>query len=276
MTRIAIGDIQGCYDELRTLLQRVQFSADRDRIWFVGDLVNRGPKSLETLRFVRDLGDNAIVVLGNHDLHLLAVAYGTSRKEKSGDTLDDILHAPDREKLMEWLLNRPLMHYDAERKDLLVHGGLVPPWTVEKALSLAREVESALRGDPRTVFDKMYGNQPDEWSESLQGIDRLRYAINVFTRMRVCTAEGKIDLKMKGSPAKARPPFRPWFEFDQRRSRDARIVFGHWSALGYLNAHGVVALDTGCVWGGALTAFDLDREREPIRLDCKEYQSADD
>jgi bis(5'-nucleosyl)-tetraphosphatase (symmetrical) len=276
MTRFAIGDIQGCCAELRTLLERIHFSADRDQVWFVGDLVNRGPQSLETLRLVRDLGDNAVVVLGNHDLHLLALACGGQERLKSGDTLNEILQAPDRDALVEWLIQRPLVHFDADRRDLLVHGGVVPPWTVETALGLAREVESALRRDPRALFEHMYGNQPDQWSESLEGYDRLRFAINVFTRMRMCTAEGRIDLKMKGSPANARPPFRPWFEFEERRSRDVRIVFGHWSALGFLNAHGVLALDTGCVWGGALTAYDLDQGREPISVPCREYQPVSD
>jgi bis(5'-nucleosyl)-tetraphosphatase (symmetrical) len=154
----------------------------------------------------------------------------------------------------------------------MIHGALIPQWTVPQVLKLSREVESALTNDARSLFDQMYGNQPDEWDESLKGMDRLRFVINVLTRVRVCTAEGKIDVKMKGGPGKARPPFQPWFEFENRRTRDARVIFGHWSALGFHKAHGVVALDTGCVWGGALTAYDLDSEREPISLDCKGYQ----
>jgi bis(5'-nucleosyl)-tetraphosphatase (symmetrical) len=276
MTRYAIGDIQGCYDELRTLLQRIRFSADRDQLWFVGDLVNRGPKSLETLRFVRDLGDNAITVLGNHDLHLLALALGGRDKPKSGDTLNPVLEAPDRDQLIEWLLHRPLAHHAASQRDLLLHAALIPPWTVDTALTLAREVQKVLRDDPRKLFQNMYGNSPDEWSDSLKGMDRLRFTINVFTRMRVCTAEGRIDLKMKGGPNKAKAPFRPWFEFDQRKSRETRLIFGHWSALGFVNDHGVVGLDTGCVWGNALTAFDLDDERAPISLKCAGYQDVSD
>jgi len=272
MTRYAVGDIQGCYDELQTLLQRIRFSADRDQLWLVGDLVNRGPKSLETLRFVKSLGDNAITVLGNHDLHLLALALGKREKTKAGDTLNEILRAPDRDELVEWLLRRPLAFYDERKRDLLLHAALIPPWNVSTALSLAGEVEKALRDDPHKLFENMYGNSPDEWSESLKGADRLRFTINVLTRARVCTAEGRIDLKMKGSPTKAKPPFRPWFEFEQRKSRETRVIFGHWSALGYVNAHGVVGLDSGCVWGGALTAFDLDNEREPISLRCAGYQ----
>lgn len=274
MTRYAVGDVQGCYDELRTLLARVQFSADRDRVWLVGDLVNRGPRSLETLRFVRALGDSAVVVLGNHDLHLLAVAFGSRRKRKS-DTIDDVLDAKDRDALLEWLLTRPLAHFEAATGDLLVHAGLVPQWNAETALALAREVESALRKDPRKLFDHMYGDEPNRWSESLTGVERLRFAINVLTRLRVCTIEGRVDLKMKGKPD-GDTLYRPWFEIESRHSRDVRIVFGHWSALGLVLAPGLVGLDSGCVWGNALTAFDLDSDRPPISLPCSGYQSPDE
>ncbi len=278
MTRYAIGDVQGCYDELRTLVGHLNFSADRDRIWFVGDLVNRGPRSIDVLRYVRSLGDNAIVVLGNHDLHLLAVAFGSRRKRKS-DTVDDVLEADDRDSLLEWLITRPLLHFDASRRDLLVHAGLVPQWTAQIAVELAREVEAALRKDPLAVFEHMYGDEPNRWSESLTGTDRLRFAINAFTRLRVCTAEGQVDLKMKGKAPEARdaaqPHFRPWFDIEGRRSRDVRVVFGHWSALGLVLKPGVVGLDTGCVWGSSLTAFDLDTERAPLSVPCGGYQSPD-
>ena len=282
MTRYAVGDVQGCHDELRTLIARIKFSADRDRLWFVGDLVNRGPRSLETLRFVRSLSDNAVVVLGNHDLHLLAVACGSRRKRKS-DTLDEILAAPDRDALLEWLITRPLLHFDAARRDLLVHAGLVPQWNAEIAVSLAREVETALREDPRKVFEHMYGDEPERWSESLTGNDRLRFTINVLTRLRVCTTQGKIDLRMKGKPQETHKEtsgeeaarYRPWFEIEARRSRDVRIVFGHWSALGLVLEPGVVGLDTGCVWGNALTAYDLDEQRPPISIPCGGYLSPD-
>ena len=276
MTRYAVGDVQGCYDELRALLTHMSFSVDRDQIWFVGDLVNRGPRSLETLRFVRDLGDNAVVVLGNHDLHLLAVAFGSRRKRKS-DTLDEVLEADDRDRLLEWLVSRPLLHFDATRRDLLVHAGLVPQWSAETALSLAREVETSLRKDPQEVFDHMYGDEPNRWSESLTGADRVRFAINAFTRLRVCTAQGKIDLRMKGKPpdaaGEAEARYRPWFEIESRCSRDVRIVFGHWSALGLVLEPGVIGLDTGCVWGNALTAYDLDTDRAPIAIACGGYLS---
>jgi bis(5'-nucleosyl)-tetraphosphatase (symmetrical) len=275
VARFAIGDVQGCCDELRALIERIGFSADRDELWFVGDLVNRGPKSLETLRFVHSLRDNSVVVLGNHDLHLLALVYGNAEKHKSSDTLADVLAAPDRDELLEWLLQLPLAHFDADHNDLLVHGGIIPQWTVGTTLALAREVETVLRADPRSLFEQMYGNRPDQWSESLSGTDRLRFTINVLTRMRVCTEDGRIDLKMKGGPEKARPPFRPWFEFEQRKSRHARVIFGHWSALGYVNAHSVIGLDTGCVWGGALTALDLDSDHPPVTLSCSGYRSPD-
>ncbi len=254
MSRHAIGDVQGCYDELRALLDRIGFSADRDRLWFVGDLVNRGPKSLEALRLVRSLGDNAVVVLGNHDLHLLAVAIG-GRRARPSDTLEAILSASDREKLLEWLASRPLAHF--EDGDLMVHAGVVPQWTVQATLALAGEVQSALAQQPQRIFDNMYGDQPDHWSPDLAGTDRMRFVINVLTRMRVCTREGRINLEIKGKPPEESSPWRPWFDV-KRLTGGARVICGHWSALGLLVRRDVVALDTGCVWGGALTAFDLD------------------
>ena len=277
MTTWAIGDIQGCHDELRTLVAQLGFRADRDQLWFTGDLVNRGPRSLETLRYVRSLGDNAVTVLGNHDLHLLAIAFATKRKIKSGDTIEDVLGAPDRDALLEWLLSRPLAHFDAARKTLLVHAGLVPQWTADAAVSLAREVETALRKDARGLFDEMYGDQPDTWSDSLRGMDRLRFAINALTRLRVCTRDGRVELKMKGGTRDIRAPFKPWFAWENRESRDVGVIFGHWSALGLVRAHGVVGLDTGCVWGGALTAIDVDAmDAEPISTPCRGYQDIGD
>lgn len=277
MSRLAIGDIQGCCHELRALLTKAGFSADRDRLWFVGDLVNRGPQSLEALRFVRALGDNATVVLGNHDLHLLAVACGC-RAARRSDTLDEILRAPDRDALLEWLATRPLAHFEAG--DLLVHAGVVPQWTVETTLGLAREVEFALRNDPRNLFDHMYGDEPDHWSADLAGTDRLRFAINVLTRMRVCTKEGRINLRLKGKPPSDDSPWLPWFDVQSRRTRGTRVVFGHWSALGLILRDDIIGLDSGCVWGGALTAIDLDGNRAggdaPISVACTGYQSPDD
>lgn len=272
MARYAIGDIQGCCDELKTLLQRCRYSADRDELWFVGDLVNRGPKSLETLRFVRSLGAGVTTVLGNHDLHLLALAFGSKRKEKDGDTLDAILDAPDRDQLLEWLSGRPLAVYDEPRGDFLVHAGLVPEWTPRMAAKLAREVEAVLRDDARSLFDAMYGNKPDRWSDSLRGMDRLRFVINVFTRMRFCRADGTIDLKMKAAPGEQPEHLLPWFDVPGRKSADVRVICGHWSTLGYRRRKDLLALDTGCVWGGGLTAVNLDTDEPPIQLACSAHQ----
>jgi len=208
-------------------------------------------------------------VLGNHDLHLLALAHGVHRRRKS-DTLDEVLAAPDRERLLGWLLARPLAH--AEAGDLMVHAGLVPQWTVELTLQLAHEVSAALQHDPRGLFEHMYGNEPVRWDEGLSGYERLRFTINVLTRLRVCTADGRVDLDAKGAPPPPPSRLRPWFEHPGRRTRDTRVIFGHWSALGLVQDHGVVGLDTGCVWGGALTALDLDGSKVPISLPCGGYQ----
>ena len=272
MTRYAIGDLQGCVEELRALLARLKFSPDRDRLWFVGDLVNRGPESLATLRLVRALGDNAVVVLGNHDLHLLAVAYGVQRRRRS-DTLDAVLAASDRDALIEWLQLRPLAHL--EGSDLMVHAGLVPQWTAARTLALAAEVGNALRRDPRALFEHMYGDEPERWDERLAGAERLRFIINVLTRLRLCTADGRVDISSKGPPPPPPSPLRPWFEHPQRASRDVRVIFGHWSALGLVERPGLLGLDSGCVWGGTLTAADLDSERPLVSVGCSAYQQID-
>jgi bis(5'-nucleosyl)-tetraphosphatase (symmetrical) len=272
MARYAIGDLQGCCDELKALLAKINFSADRDELWFVGDLVNRGPKSLETLRFVRGLGSSATVVLGNHDLHLLALAFGSKRKPKDGDTLHAVLEASDRDQLLEWLLGRPLAVFDEPRGDFLVHAGLVPEWTPRAAAKLAREVEAVLRDDARTLFDAMYGNKPDQWSDSLRGMDRLRFIINVFTRMRFCRRDGTVDLKVKGVPGAQPEGLYPWFDVPGRKSAEVRVICGHWSTLGFKRRRDLLALDTGCVWGGALTAVNLDEQAEAIQLPCQGHQ----
>jgi bis(5'-nucleosyl)-tetraphosphatase (symmetrical) len=272
MARYAIGDIQGCCDELKALLARLSFSSDRDELWLVGDLVNRGPQSLETLRLVRALGANATVVLGNHDLHLLALAFGSRRKLKDGDTLDAILAAPDRDQLLEWLLRRPLAVYDEPRGDFLVHAGIAPAWSPREAAKLAREVEAVLREDPRALFDAMYGNRPDRWDATLRGMDRLRFVINAFTRMRFVTREGVLDLEHKGAPGEQPAGLVPWFDAPDRASRDVRVVCGHWSTLGLRRRADLLALDTGCLWGGALTAVNLDSDDEPVQLPCRGHQ----
>ena len=281
MARFAIGDVQGCAAELRALLGVLKFSADRDQLWFVGDLVNRGPESLQCLRLIRALGDNAVVVLGNHDLHLLARTFGSALQDKPGDTLREILQAPDRVALLQWLLERPLAHQDATHGELLIHAGLVPQWTVPQTLALAQEVHTALLAAPEDFFDHMYGDQPDQWSADLTGADRLRFIVNVLTRLRVCTAEGRVALKAKGAPPRGRPAagtpaLLPWFEVPGRASSPTRIIFGHWSTLGFVNAHGVIGLDTGCVWGGSLTAVNLDQPIRPISVPCAGYQEPGD
>lgn len=270
MTRYAVGDIQGCDRELGALLERLSFSPDRDRLWLVGDLVNRGPQSISVLRRVRSLGENAVVVLGNHDLHLLAVAFGARRARRS-DTLDEVLAAPDRDALLEWLITRPLAHL--EGNDLMVHAGVVPQWSVALTMSLAAEVSRALRHDPRALFDHMYGDEPAQWHESLSGTARLRFAINVLTRLRLCTGDGRVDFARKGPPPSEPSPLRPWFAHEQRASREARVIFGHWSALGLVREGGVIGLDTGCVWGGALSAVDLDSERPVVAVSCSRHRS---
>jgi bis(5'-nucleosyl)-tetraphosphatase (symmetrical) len=273
MARYAIGDVQGCCDELKALLKRCNYSADRDELWFVGDLVNRGPQSLETLRFVRSLGASATVVLGNHDLHLLAVALGSKRKFKDGDTIEEVLEAPDRDQLLEWLSGRPLAVFDEPRAEFLVHAGLVPEWTPRFAAQLAREVEAVLRDDARTLFDAMYGNKPEKWSATLRGMDRLRFVINVFTRMRFCRRDGTVDLKMKGAPGDQPEDFLPWFDVPERASRQVRVICGHWSTLGLRRRPDLLALDTGCVWGGSLTAVNLDTDEDPIQFGCGGHQA---
>jgi bis(5'-nucleosyl)-tetraphosphatase (symmetrical) len=257
MARWAIGDVQGCCDELEELLALIRFNSDRDRVWFVGDLVNRGPQSLKALRLVRSLDANAVCVLGNHDLHLLAVALVGARLRRH-DTLSDVLAAPDRDTLIEWLLHRPLAYQDPAYPELLVHAGLVPQWTVAQTLQLASEVEHALRTDAHGLLSRLYGDKPDRWQPALAGVARLRFAINVCTRLRFCTAEGRIDFDRKGPPDSTSGALMPWYRVPQRASRTRRIVFGHWSALGLHDADGVLGLDTGCVWGGALTAANLD------------------
>jgi bis(5'-nucleosyl)-tetraphosphatase (symmetrical) len=273
MARWAIGDIQGCGEELEELLALIGFSPQRDRLWLVGDLVNRGPRSLQVLRLVRGLGDSVVCVLGNHDLHLLAIALGGARQRKS-DTLAEVLAAPDRDALLEWLLHRPLAHYrpsapavasaqgsrdpPGPQGDLLIHAGVVPQWDVAQTLSLAAEVQQALRRDPQALLAHMYGDRPDRWRASLRGFERLRFAVNVLTRLRFCTRSGRIDLKYKGPPDSVGKPWLPWFQAPSRATAPARLVFGHWSALGLYRGPGLLGLDSGCVWGGELTAVDLD------------------
>jgi bis(5'-nucleosyl)-tetraphosphatase (symmetrical) len=266
MATYAIGDVQGCFDELQALLSKIKF-AQRDRLWFVGDLVNRGPKSLAVLRFVRELGERAVVVLGNHDLHLVTQHEGFAKPRKD-DTFTDILRVPDRRELVDWLRTRPMMHVDGDYA--MVHAGLLPQWSVPKAVELAREVEAALRGGRyREFLANLYGSKPDEWRDNLKGWDRLRVIVNAMTRMRFCTPEGRMDFDAKG--AKAPKGYRPWFEL--RPKEKQRLLCGHWSALGLKVTERLAALDSGCVWGGRLTALRLE-DRTVHAVPCRGYQAA--
>lgn len=259
MAIYAIGDLQGCYDPLRRLLREIAFKPEKDTLWFCGDLVNRGPKSLKTLRFVRSLGDSAITVLGNHDLHLLALASGAVQFSRRFETLEKILAAPDCDELLEWLRQRPIAHYDKKLDTLLVHAGTLPSWSLKKTLARAAEVESALRGPNFDVLmNKMYGNAPRKWSNDLKGYRRLRFIINTLTRMRMLSTSEGLNFAHTGSPWQARGNLRPWFQFEKRSAAKTRVVFGHWSQLGLIVLPNLISLDTGCVWGRQLTAVRLD------------------
>lgn len=265
MAIYAIGDVQGCHAELVRLLELIRFDAARDRLWLVGDLVNRGPDSLAVLRLVKSLGDAAITVLGNHDLHLLAVAEGVAELHRS-DTLDEVLNAPDRDVLLDWLRSQRLLH--VEDGFVLVHAGLLPQWSVKRAAGLAREVEQALRGKDHVNFlAHMYGNQPKSWDDALTGYKRLRVITNALTRMRICTDGGEMEFKFKGEYHDIPAGYRAWYEVPGRTSRDATVIFGHWSALGLMVGDNAIALDTGCLWGGPLTAIRLD-DRKLFQAPC--------
>ncbi len=266
MSTYAIGDVQGCADELQDLLGRIRFDPGRDRLWFVGDLVNRGPKSLEVLRLVRSLGKSAEVVLGNHDLHLICLFEGFA-KRRQDDTLDSVLKASDARELVDWLRTRALMHV----KDgfAMVHAGVLPQWSMQRALALAHEAEGALRApDYREFLAHLYGSKPDTWRDELKGWDRLRVIVNAMTRMRFCTAQGAMEFREKGDA----PPggYMPWF--DARHGRDKEIfVCGHWSTLGLKLSERLLAIDTGCVWGGSLSALRLE-DRRLFQVPCKSHQ----
>ena len=265
MATFAIGDVQGCFDELQRLLKECRFNRKRDRLWFVGDLVNRGPKSLQVLRFVRDLGARAVTILGNHDLHLITQHEGFERL-RDDDTFHDVLRARDARALVNWLRARPMMH--VEGGYAMVHAGLLPQWTVRKARLLGAEVEKALTGrDYRDFLENMYGSKPDRWRDSLRGWDRLRVIVNAMTRMRYCTGGGKMEFRAKGSA----PPrgFRRWFDTYTGKKT---VVFGHWSQLGLTLGKRHAGLDSGCVWGGALSALRLE-DRRLYQVACAGYQA---
>ncbi|WP_331345859.1 symmetrical bis(5'-nucleosyl)-tetraphosphatase [Cellvibrio sp. UBA7661] len=268
MATYAIGDIQGCLEPLQCLLKKIAFNPAKDKLWLAGDLINRGPDSLATLRFLYKLRDSITIVLGNHDLHFIAVYYGL-RKQGKNDSLDELLIAPDRADLVYWLRHQKLVHHDPDLGFTMVHAGIPPQWTVADALARAREVESVLQSNsPENFLAGMYGNAPSEWSNNLTGVERLRIITNYFTRMRFCSASGELELQTKENADAAPIGFSPWFSFAERKTRNEKIIFGHWAALeGRVKSNKIFALDTGCVWGGSLTALRLDDE-ERFSCDC--------
>ena len=260
MAVYAIGDIQGCYDPFRHLLDAIDFEPSKDTLWLAGDLVNRGPKSLKTMRFVKSLGDSAITVLGNHDLHALALWADVVHFGSKFESLEKLLNAPDADELFDWLRKQPLAHYDESLDTLLVHAGTHPDWNVSKTLARAAEVEAELQGaDYDILLNKMYGNTPINWSGKLTGYKRLRFIMNCLTRMRMITLRNALNFSHSGSPWRARKHLQPWYMADNRATEDTRVVFGHWSQLGLIVLPNLISVDTGCVWGRQLTAVRLDK-----------------
>ncbi len=264
MSTYAIGDIQGCFESLQCLLEKIAFNPQQDRLWLVGDLINRGPDSLATLRFLYSLRDSVEFVLGNHDLHFLAVAHGL-RKQGQSDTLNTLLAAPDKQQLIDWLIQGKLLHTDVQLGFTMVHAGIPPQWSLHEAQAHAREVEAALQSRySRDLLGNMYGNFPNGWKNKLIGIERLRLITNYFTRMRFCTAEGDLELNAKDNVSFSPLGYAPWFSHAERKTRNDNIIFGHWAALEGRALHdnapmaNIYALDTGCVWGGSLTAMRLE------------------
>lgn len=261
MAVYAIGDIQGCFDELLKLLDLVKFDPDKDQVWLAGDLVNRGPKSAEVLRFAMEHKDSVKVVLGNHDLHLIANAVGINEHHHRMDTMDSVLDADDRDELINWLRHQPLFHHDADLDFSMVHAGLPPQWSLKKVIKRSKEVETVLQGEHwQDFFKHMYGNKPNEWSKKLKGWDRLRYITNCFTRLRYCHDDGRLALKFKGEPKDKPIGQIAWFDMPNRKTVNDKIVFGHWSTLGTGQYDNVFSLDSGAVWGEQLTAIRIDKK----------------
>ena len=269
-----VGDVQGCDAPLGQLLAQVDFSASRDRLYVLGDLVNRGPDSLAVLRRLYNLGSSVQCVLGNHDLHLLAISAG-ARPPSKMDTLNEVLEASDKNVLLHWLRHQAVAIH--EENVLMVHAGVLPQWSLTETMSLARELETILQGDASSdFFMNMYGNEPAQWTPSLEGMDRWRCALNAFTRLRFCSASGAMEFETKEGTAKAPAGFMPWFEVPNRQTADTTIAFGHWSTLGAIARDDVWALDTGCVWGGCLTALTRNHVKElpqRIEIKCPQYQA---
>lgn len=267
MSTYAIGDVQGCFDDLLRLLDAIQFDEQSDQLWFVGDLVNRGPKSLETLRFIKTLGKSAVTVLGNHDLHLIATAY-KQRKPRKKDSLDQVLEAPDCDELLHWLRHQNLFHYNDDY--CLLHAGIPPQWNFSRTKKMARKAEKVLQSSNHIDFFKaMYGDKPDMWSADLQGLERIRFIVNCFTRIRYCQKDGRLDFKHNGAVGTQPKHLMPWFTVPGRQSAEMKIIFGHWSTLGYYQGNNCYAIDTGCLWGGQLTAIKLGKKVKRLSIDCK-------
>ncbi len=267
MAIYAIGDIQGCYAPLQQLLAKIQFDERKDTLWLTGDLVNRGKESLDVLRFCRDLGGRCMVVLGNHDLHLLAI-YHKVRSANEYDTFHDVLAAQDCDVLMQWLLTRPLLVSDDAKKTVMTHAGIAPCWTIDEAKQYAHELENALKTNPADTLKHLFGNTPDRWQENLTGHDRLRCIVNYLTRMRYCNDDGRLEFKFKLKPSEKPATLTPWYEVPHRKDTDWTILFGHWAALqGHTSLPNIHALDTGCAWGETLTALCLETG-ERVSVGC--------
>lgn len=278
MTTYVIGDLQGCYDELQALLKHIDYQPKQDFLWFAGDIVNRGPKSLECLRFVKQLEQQgqAKIVLGNHDLHLLAAYAGFDKFLSKSDTLQEILQSKEAKELIDWLRKQPLMVKHPVYNAVMVHAGIPPQWSIKDAQGYAKEVETLLQSEDwkNALVNHLFGNQPNEWHESLSGWDRVRYILNAFTRMRYCDANGALEFSLKSAPEsdqkrKEAFPYEPWFVFSNRKNKTCEIFFGHWSTLGQIDAYQVHSTDTGCLWGGELTAYALETKQR-LTIKCRQ------
>ncbi len=269
MSTFAIGDIQGCFTSLIKLLEHINFQQDKDELWIAGDLVNRGPQSLEVLRYIKSLKNRVKVVLGNHDLHLLAVAKGCQSSKKF-DTFSDVLEAPDKDELLAWLLTKPMLHYDEKLDCAMVHAGIYPGWDLQHAKDYAEEAETMLTAEPKMFFQNMYGNKPAAWSDDLSRWDRIRFITNTLTRMRYCqkTPNPVLDFANKNKPNTEDRYLTPWLYHDCFKIRQTHIVFGHWSTFGESKMKNITALDTGCLWGGSLTALNIET-KQIFAVTCK-------
>ncbi|MGH1537619.1 MAG: symmetrical bis(5'-nucleosyl)-tetraphosphatase [Gammaproteobacteria bacterium] len=270
MSVYVIGDVQGCFDELQELVKYISFNPKKDQLWFVGDLVNRGPKSLETLRWVKSLGNAAVTVLGNHDLHLLA-AHAGIKEIRTTSSLCPVLQANDADALIEWLRKQPLLCYNKQLKFAMVHAGLAPQWSIKDAAKYSKEVETVLQSKKYKDFlYNMYGDNPNHWDARLKGWNRLRTITNFMTRVRYCNNQGVMSFAEKGPPGTQSTSMKPWYEIAWRKSQDTTVAFGHWSTLGHLHDYNIIATDTGCLWGGMLTAVKIEREYLTInQLHCE-------